>query len=70
MRQRGIVVEKRGNFYPSLTFRVGMATNAQLQKGVSEGFWEELSEREIAIPHGRLGLGFQRQVRTGVSESG
>jgi hypothetical protein len=22
MRQRGIVVEKRGNFYPSLTFRV------------------------------------------------
>jgi hypothetical protein len=22
MRQRGIIAEKRGNFYPSLTFRV------------------------------------------------
>ncbi len=30
-RQRGIVVEKRGNVYPSLTFRVVMAANAQLQ---------------------------------------
>jgi len=60
------IPRKTQKHYPSLTRRVGIGTNAQLQNASARDFWQHLRNRKNAIPRLRSGLGWgeMRNVKT------